>query len=127
MELTENERLMLVKKKENICGATVRILEWAHDPKNELEIKRNMTFILSELNSISSYSDSKNYDLDQFTERVNALFSLMSGEKELGIWKLSPRAIENICNSANSVRFNFTKKDFKIHIPKVDISIFRKG
>jgi hypothetical protein len=127
MELTEKERLMLVKKKEIICGATLKILDMAHDPKNALEIKKNMTHVLSELNSISSYSDSKNVDLNQFTKAVNALFDLMSGEKDIGTWILSPRAIETVCNYANSIRFDFTKKDFKIHIPKIDISIFRKG
>ena len=127
MELPEKERLMLVKKKEIICGLTLKILDMAHDPKNALEIKKNLTTILSELNAIASYSDSKNYDLNQFTKGVNALFDLMSREKEMKIWILSPKAIENVCNYANSMRFEFVKKTFKIHIPKIDISIFRKG
>ena len=127
MELTEKERLMLVKKKEIICGLTLKILDMAHDSKNALEIKKNMITILSELSAIASYSDSKNYDLNQFTESVNALFDLMSLEKDEKIWILSPRGIENVCKSANSIRFEFVKKTFKIHIPKIDISIFRKG
>ena len=126
MELTEKERLMLVKKKEIICGATLKILDMAHDSKNALEIKKNMTTILSELNAIASYSDSKNYDLNQFTKGVNALFDLMSREKEMKMWILSPRGIENVCNFANSLRFDFTRKDFKIILPKkIDFSIFK--
>ena len=127
MELTEKERLMLVKKKEIICGLTLKILDIAHDPKNALVVKKNLTTILSEINAIASYSDSKNYDLNQFTKSVNALFDLMSREKEIRIWILSPKAIENVCNYANSMRFEFVKKKFKIHIPKIDISIFRQG
>jgi hypothetical protein len=126
MELTENERLMLVKKKETICGLTLKILDMAHDPKNALEIKKNLTTILSELNAIASYSDSKNYNLNQFTISVNSLFDLMWLEKEGKIWIASPKGIEYICNFANSIRFEFKKK-FKIRIPKIDISLFRTG
>ena len=126
MELTEKERLMLVKKKEIICGATLQTLGMAHDPKNALEIKKNLTTILSELNAIASYSDSKNYDLNQFTKGVNALFDLMSQEIQMKIWILSPKAIETTCNYANSVRFDFARKDFKIILPrKIDLSVFK--
>jgi hypothetical protein len=51
-------------------------------------------------------------------EGVNALFDLMSREKQMGIWILSPKAIEKTFNYANSVRFDFTKKGLKINIPK---------
>jgi len=125
MELTEKERLMLVKKKEIICGLTLKILDMAYDSKNALQIKKNMTTILSALNAIASYSDSKNYNLNQFTNGVNALFDLMSSEIQIKIWILSPKAIETTCNYANSVRFDFTKKDFKITLPKIDFSIFK--
>jgi hypothetical protein len=30
--ITEKERLMLVKNKETICGATLQVLRLAHDP-----------------------------------------------------------------------------------------------
>jgi hypothetical protein len=116
---------MLVKKKETICGLTLEILDMAHNPENELEIKKKATAILSELNAIASYSDSTNYNLNQFTKSVNALFDLMSREKEMKMWILSPRGIENVCNFANSVRFNFAKKDFKITLPKIDLTIFK--
>jgi len=126
MEITETERLMLIKKKEEICGLTLQNLDMAHDPQKEVEVKKNFTTIISLLNQIASYSDSKNYDLDQFTTGMNSLFNLMSQEKRtLKKWLLSPRAIEMTCNCANSVRFDFTKKGLKISIPKIDISIFR--
>lgn len=81
-------------------------------------IKENLTTILSLLNTIASYSDSKNYDLNQFTVSVNALFDLMSRERQMKMWLISPRAIEKVCNFANSVRFDFTKKGFKLVLPK---------
>ena len=89
------------------------------EPENELEIKKNMTTILSELNTIASYSDSKNYNLDKFTKSMDALFQLMTSEKEKGRWNLSPRAIEHVCNVTNSARFDFTKKGFKIVLPEI--------
>lgn len=130
MDLTENERLMLIKKKENICGATLKILSIADDPKNLLEIKKGFSMILSLLSSIASYSDSKNYNLNEFTNLVDRLFSLMEREKGLGIWITSPRVINYLCNRANSVKFNFKGK-FKITLPKIDakidLSLFKTG
>ncbi|MEM3797242.1 MAG: hypothetical protein QXE05_01420 [Nitrososphaeria archaeon] len=125
MELTEKERLMLVEKKDEIRRLTTEILEMASNPKNELEIKKKFTSILSHLNTIASYSDSKNINLDNFTDVINILFGTMSIEKDSKMWIQSPILIEIICNYANSIRFNFTKRDVKIHLPKIDISIFR--
>jgi len=127
MEISEQERLMLVKKKELICGLTLKVLDMANDSQNEVKIKKNLTMMLSLINTIASYSDSKNYDLNLYTKGMNALFDLMSKEKRLKTWALSPKVIESACNYANSIRFEFVKKDFKIHIPKIDISIFRRG
>jgi pyruvate/oxaloacetate carboxyltransferase len=118
MEITEKEREMLVKKKETICGLTLWILDNMNEPRNSTQIKKNFTSILSELNTIASYSDSKNYDLHQFTNGVNALFDLMTREIQMKMWLLSPRAIEKTCNYANSVGFDFTKKGLKINFPK---------
>jgi len=122
MEITETERLMLIKKKEQICGATLQILDMACNSNKEVEIKKNFTTILSLLNQIASYSDSKNYDLNEFTKGVNTLFSLMAQEIRLKIWTLSPRAIETTCNYANSVRFDFTKKGLKLTLPKINLN-----
>jgi hypothetical protein len=119
MEMTEKERLRLVKKKETVREATLRILEMSHDLKNCLEIKKNFQFILEGLSTIASYSNSKNYDLDKLTESVDALFQLMTSETRKGMWILSPIVIEHICNVTNSARFDFTKKGFKIALPKI--------
>lgn len=125
MELTEKERLMLVEKKEEIRRLTTEILEMASNPDNVLEIKKRFTSILAHLNTIASFSDSKNYDLDRLTAAINVLFITMRREKRAHIWIVSPLYIEVASNYLNSVRFNFTKRDVKIHLPKIDISIFR--
>jgi hypothetical protein len=57
--------------------------------------------------------------LNQFTIGVNALFDLMSQEIKMKMWIMSPKAIERTCNFANSVRFDFSKKGFKIVLPKI--------
>ncbi|MEM3576881.1 MAG: hypothetical protein QXX51_00285 [Candidatus Bathyarchaeia archaeon] len=125
MELTEKERLMLVEKKEEIRRLTTEILGMASNPKNELEIKKGFTSILAHLNTIASYSDCQNYDLDRLTSAINALFITMRREERANVWVVSPLYIEVTCNHINSIRFNFTKRDVKIHLPKIDISIFR--
>src|SRR3990172_13205259 len=107
MEITETERLMLVKCKETICGATMKILQASDNSKNIPEIKENFSIILQLLNTIASYSNPKNYDLNKFTDSINTLFDLMQREKQLEIWTLSPKYIERMCNYANSVRFDF--------------------
>jgi hypothetical protein len=125
LELTETERLMLVEKKEEIRKLTTEILDLASKPKNDLEIKKKFTNILSLLNTIASYSDSKNMYLDKFTEVVNYLFALMKLEESGGLWAASPLLIETVCNYANSARFNFTRRDVTIHMPKIDISALK--
>lgn len=124
MELTEAERLMLVKKKEEICGLTLQILDMAHDREKELEIKKNFTTIISLLSQIASYSGTK-HNLNDLTNAINLLFLQMLQEKLGKFWIASPIIIEVACNYVNSVRFDFTKKGLKINFPKIDISLFR--
>lgn len=126
MEITETERLMLVKNKESICGATIEILELESDPKNALLIKEKISIILSLLSTIASYSNSKNYDLDKFTEFAECLFKMLNPRKEileeslfLKTWRaFAIPYLELFCNYVNSIRFDFTKKDLKITLPK---------
>lgn len=77
MEITETERLMLVKNKESICSATIEILELESDPKNALLIKEKISIILSLLTTIASYSNSKNLDIDKFTKIAPPLFKIL--------------------------------------------------
>jgi hypothetical protein len=119
MEITEKERLMLVKKKEEICGATFQILAMVKDSKNELEIKKDITLVLSLLNTIASYSNSKNRDLDWFEDAADMIFSQL----DLKNYALAECMSEAFCNAVNSVRFDFTKKGLKIHFPKINLNL----
>jgi hypothetical protein len=117
MQITETERLMLTKKKEEICGLTLQILDIAHDKQKELEIKKKFTTIISLLSQIASYSETK-HDLNGLTKAINLLFLKMDQEKLGPYWIASPITIEMACNFLNSVRFNFTKSGLKITLPK---------
>jgi hypothetical protein len=121
MEITETERLMLVKKKEEIRELTLQNLDKAHDPRNELEIKKNFTSIISLLSQIASYSHTS-YNLSEMTRGITLLFIEMSQEKDMGIWIGSPISIEMVCNYVNSVKFNFTKNGIKISLPKMNFN-----
>jgi hypothetical protein len=78
MELTEKERLMLVEKKKEIRKLTEELLDLTTSPeKNELEIKKKITGILSLTSTIASYSKSKNYDLDSITDMANMTFRML--------------------------------------------------
>jgi len=124
MDLTEAERMMLVKKKEEICGLTLQILDMAHDRQKKLEIKKNFTTIISLLSQIASYSHTK-HNLTEMTKAISLLFLMMDEETIHKTWQTSPYAIEFVCNFVNTVRFDFTKKDLTINIPKMDLSIFK--
>jgi len=124
MELTEKERLMLVEKKEEIRKLTTEILDIMDDPKKQSEVKKKITSILSLLSTIASYSNSKNYNLDAFTQMANVIFTFGIG-RHGELRPLTVFEIETFCNYVNSIQFEFTRKDFKIRIPKIDISIFR--
>ena len=115
MELTEAERLMLVGKKDEIRKLTEEILELAPNPQqNEIELKKKVTGVINLLSTIASYSKCKNADLERITYMANML-------SYLGMDFL----YEYFCNEVNSIRFDFTRKDLKIIIPKIDVSIFR--
>ena len=106
---------MLVGKKEEIRELTEEIIDLAIAPeKNELEIKKKITGILSLISTIASYSKSRNYDLERITGMANILCSLRT-----------QFLLEVFCNNVNSIRFDFTRKDLKIIFPKIDLSIFR--
>ncbi len=124
MELTEAERMMLIKKKEEICGLTLQILDMAHDREKKLEIKKNFTTIISLLSQMASYSHTK-HNLTEMTEGINLLFILMDKETLHKGWHASPHGIEFVCNFVNAVKFDFTKKGLQFNIPKMDFSIFK--
>ena len=132
MELSETERRKLVEKKEEILKLTTEILSAANYSEKALLLKKKITSVLSAVSVIASYSDTKNYNLDTLTEAANEIFNLMWAPSHVNealapiFWTTNVASkIELFCNYANSIRFDFAKKDIKIYLPKIDISLFR--
>lgn len=137
MQITETERMMLVTNKQHICGATLKILEFENDPKNALEVKKSIFMILSLLSQISSYTNSKNFDLDKISTFAEKLFKMLNPRTEiledavyLQKWReLAVPDLELFCNYVNTIRFDFNSKEgFKLILPKINLnfSIFTK-
>jgi len=125
LELTEKERLMLAENKKEIQKLTSEILGIMNDPKQSIKIKRKITKILSILGTIGSYTKPKD-DLNTFSTMAERIFTDLTDPPLPEIlWRFAVRRIEKFCIYTNLIRFDFTKKDFKIIIPKIDISIFR--
>jgi len=126
MELTEKERLMLVEKKEDILHATIKILEiinneeLAKDPKQTLEVKKQITSIMSWISIIASYAKAKS-DLRQLTVMTENMFPLFNLLDEL---HSAREVVEMFCNVVNNIQFDFTQKSIRIKIPKIDLSLF---
>jgi hypothetical protein len=130
VEITEKERLMLLEYKKQICDATMELMELSHDlGKNELEIKKKISLVLSSLSKIASYSGVENCNVDGFREIANEIFEDFthpSQEFELireidsSFWEKEVNLkLELFCNYANFIRFDFTnKKDIEINFPK---------
>ncbi len=113
--LTETERLLLVGKKDEIRKLTEEILDLSTCPKDsETEIKKKITGILSLISVIASYSKPKNCDLNEIRLMANLLDSVPM-----------QFLLEIFCNTVNSIRFDFTRRDLKIVIPPIDLTIFR--
>jgi len=144
MEITEKERLLLVKKKEKIYTLTCEILDIIHNPeitelKKMPELKKRITGMLSNVTTIAGYADSKSHKLEPLTTIANALFSMMSGherfisktrdmklskeEEDLRrlvseySWQQMVKETERFCNIVNSIQFKLTKTGFKIIVP----------
>lgn len=127
MELTEKERLMLVEKKKEIQKLTNELFDIKDDPKQTTRMKKKITSILSALSTIGSYVKTRDFDLNIFSTMAESIFADLSGlawDATIFADRASDK-IEKFCIYANSIQFDFTRKDFRIIIPKIDISIFR--
>lgn len=125
MELTEKERLMLIERKDEILELTKEIIDILYTGGSEqvAEVKKKMTSILSLISAIASYAKPKNVDVKPLLDMTNLIFLEMRllGDSWTGIASL----IEIFCNTVNHIQFDFTKRDIKIKIPKIDLSIFK--
>lgn len=123
--LTENERLLLVHKKEEIGETTEQILELLNrSPEKQVEIDIKLNKVLELLSTIASFSEA-NKDINKFTKL--AFFITGYGKlhsNPLG-YKMLRVHIEAFCASANSVTFKFTKKGIALNIPEIDINLLK--
>jgi len=142
MEITEKERLLLVKKKEEIYTQTCEILDIIHnapplitESKKITELKKRITGILSNISIVASYADSKSHKLEPLTTIANTLFSMMSSHERFisktrdkeeedfvrllndYAWQLIVKYTDLFCNIVNSIQFKLTKKGLKITVP----------
>jgi hypothetical protein len=140
MQITEAERLILIKKKEEICEATLQIHRLEIDPANSLAIKENIQAILSSISLISSITECKQKELKEICDlairiqdSINQYQSLLDermlqplilqvylsikGTDEL--WQLRIKDLEYFCSVVNSMEFNFNgKRGVNITFPK---------
>ncbi len=115
MQPNEMERLILVRKKEEIRTLTEELLDLSASPKiNRVEITKKITGVLSLLYDIASYSEPANYNL----EEINLMANMLSANNLQLLFEI-------FCSTVNSISFDFTSKDFKIVFPKLDFSIFK--
>ena len=128
MELTEEIRLKLIDKMDEISKLTREILQIEDDPEQITEIKKRMTTILSLIRTIASFSKSRN--IDQYLWSLNVfttyLFHRMDDyNKEKDLWPSVIHKIDIFCNVVNSIRFDLTGRHVKVEIP-IDISVFKQ-
>ena len=111
MELSENERERLVKKKEEIFKITSEIINNYEPGENQIEIKDKLNHVLSLLTTIAGYAE-PDRDLNSFTKFVIHLsLNLETPGYDTSL------SLQAFCTIANSIKFDFTKKRFKITIP----------
>jgi hypothetical protein len=128
VEITEKERLMLVEKKDEIKKITLELYDIISDKSmslkgKETKIKKDLTSIISILSVIGSYAKIKGDEIRRFelmAISISQSMELMGGVAEL--------EIEIFCNEVNGITFDFSnRRNLKINIHKIDISLFRKG
>ncbi|MEN6444032.1 MAG: hypothetical protein WC391_03420 [Methanoregula sp.] len=107
MELSENERLMLVKKKEEICKITS---ELKTGKLNNSQKIAKINEVISLLSTIESYAK-PDRDLSAFSRLAIQISHFL----EIGFD--ADVTIDIFCTAANSVKFDFTKRGLIISIP----------
>ena len=126
MELSQDERLILVKKKEEILMYSNEILDLAKDSKNIIEIQKKINSIVSLITTISSYTGTKNVNLHRlfdFTEGLQKILTLHTGTYAFTWGDSDQLYLSLFCNVVNAIEFNFTKKGLHIRLPDINISL----
>ena len=124
MELTERERLLLIEKKDKIRKVTEEILECYADPSRWGEINKKLNHVLSLLSTLGSFSKADR-DIAHFTRAAFFIAGYAGLGGDLQGYQYMRTHIEAFCAAANSVQFEFTKGGIKLHIPKIDLNLFK--
>ena len=136
MQLSENDKTLILAKKENIQKITTDISVLLADPmKNRAQILIQMNQIvgnLSDLNVISNYLNSEP-DLHSFRVDFDTIQMMFEQDGRKHILR---NKIERFCNHANSIRFYekcsiFPKieikiKNFHLHLIEAFNNLFRR-
>ncbi len=121
MEISEDERLMLVKKKEEIFEITSEIIRLYEPGKNQIEIKNKLNQILSLLSTMAGYAK-PDRDLNGFTKFVIHLsINLDTKGYDTGV------SLQAFCTIVNSIKFDFTKNGLIISLPLKIEAILNKN
>jgi len=78
MKITEKERAMLEKERDEIRRLTIEIGQLQNDLQNSAKLKQDMLGNQSSLFRITSYSDPKNCDLKGITTIAKSVLTLLS-------------------------------------------------
>jgi hypothetical protein len=123
MEISENERLLLIKKKEEISKITSEIFDIYLDINNKQEVLKRITQIQNCLSILASYAltNKELYNLITDAQWIDSFYDSDSSEF------LLQDAIRSFCYSANTIIFDFTPKGVKISIPiKIKEAVLNK-
>jgi hypothetical protein len=113
MELTENERLLLVKKKEEISRLTSEIFDIYQKENSKNEVLKRITQVQNCLSILASYAPTNKEWYNLITD-VHLLELLYNSDGAEGLLESE---IRSFCYSANSITFEFTKNGINISIP----------
>jgi hypothetical protein len=96
MAITEKEREMLEKERDEIRKLALEILELENDPKNSTEIKKLVIGIQSSIHRMASFSNLENYKLDALTKMADTLLTkLLSNNPPKDVQEMMETEIRN--------------------------------
>lgn len=111
MKITAKEREMLEKERDDIRRLTKEIIQLQNDPNNSNKLKQNVIGIQSALGRITSYTNSKNYDLDKITTIAKSVLTLLSSIPPTELQD----AFEQLINNPSKELKDLIRKRLKIN------------
>lgn len=100
MKITEKEREMLEKERDELKRLALEIFELEKDPKNSMKIKQSIISIQFSINRLASYSNPKNANLDTYAKMADGVMPFLSSklsekmEQELRKQLNSPKVVQ---------------------------------